>query len=94
MNPNGSGIPYWIFVYIPITVPIGQALMRGLKYFEFSTKLKKDHGDDLEDMKTSKDKAEPVDVEVVEKKPKKNASKKPRVAKAPPTRKSSNKKDK
>ncbi|MGA1873685.1 MAG: DUF106 domain-containing protein [Thermoplasmatota archaeon] len=41
MNPNGSGIPYWIFVYIPITVPIGQALMRGLKYFEFSSKLKK-----------------------------------------------------
>jgi len=34
-------MPYWIFVYILITIPIGQALMRGLKYFEFSRKLKK-----------------------------------------------------
>ena len=33
-------MPYWIFVYIIITIPIGQALMRGLKYFEFSRKLK------------------------------------------------------
>jgi len=39
-NPRGGGIPYWIFAYIPITVPIGQALMRGLKYYEFSRKLK------------------------------------------------------
>ena len=33
-------MPYWIFVYIILTIPIGQALMRGLKYFEFSRKLK------------------------------------------------------
>mgnify|MGYP002394934748 CR=1 FL=1 len=38
---GGGGMPYWIFVYILITIPIGQALMRGLKYFEFSRKLKK-----------------------------------------------------
>lgn len=36
----GGGMPYWIFVYIIVTIPIGQALMRGLKYFEFSRKLK------------------------------------------------------
>ncbi|MFW3146206.1 MAG: DUF106 domain-containing protein [Thermoplasmatota archaeon] len=40
MNPAGGGMPYWIFLYIAISVPIGQALMRGLKYFEFSRKLK------------------------------------------------------
>ncbi len=40
MNPSGSGIPYWIFIYMLITIPIGQALIRGLKYYEFSKKLK------------------------------------------------------
>lgn len=35
-----GGIPYWIFLYIILTIPFGQALMRGLKYFEFSRKLK------------------------------------------------------
>jgi uncharacterized membrane protein (DUF106 family) len=41
MAPGGrAGLPYWIIVYILITIPIGQALMRGLKYFEFSRKLK------------------------------------------------------
>ena len=37
---GGGGMPYWIFVYILITIPIGPALMRGLKYFEFSRTLK------------------------------------------------------
>ncbi|MEA3559338.1 MAG: EMC3/TMCO1 family protein [Candidatus Thermoplasmatota archaeon] len=41
MAPSGGGgMPYWIFLYIAISVPIGQALMRGFKYFEFSKKLK------------------------------------------------------
>lgn len=41
MSPTGTGgMPYWIFLYIAISVPIGQALMRGFKYFEFSRKLK------------------------------------------------------
>jgi uncharacterized membrane protein (DUF106 family) len=35
-----GGIPYWILLYIILTIPFGQALMRGLKYFEFSRKLK------------------------------------------------------
>jgi uncharacterized membrane protein (DUF106 family) len=94
MNPNGSGIPYWIFVYIPITVPIGQALMRGLKFFEFSSKLKKEHGDDLDGPVSSKKSSEVVDVEVVEERPKKKADKKPRMAEAPPGRKKSGKKNK
>ncbi|MFO8052257.1 MAG: EMC3/TMCO1 family protein [Thermoplasmatota archaeon] len=41
MSPTGAGgMPYWIFLYIAISVPIGQGLMRGFKYFEFSKKLK------------------------------------------------------
>jgi len=36
----GRGFPYWILLYIVITIPIGQALMRGLKFYEFSRKLK------------------------------------------------------
>jgi uncharacterized membrane protein (DUF106 family) len=55
MNPNGSGIPFWIFVYIPITVPIGQALMRGFKYFEFSNKLKKEGHDVFGPVKKDED---------------------------------------
>jgi len=38
---SGGGIPYWIFLYIILTIPFGQALMRGLKHFEFARKLKK-----------------------------------------------------
>lgn len=45
-NPAGGGLPYWIFLYIAISVPIGQGLMRGLKYFEFSRKLK-EKGEDI-----------------------------------------------
>jgi uncharacterized membrane protein (DUF106 family) len=86
MNPNGSGIPYWIFVYIPITVPIGQALMRGFKYFEFSSKLKK-QGEDI----FGRGKTGSVEEESVEEEKEK---KKPRTAKGPPKKKGSGKKDK
>jgi len=68
--------------------------MRGLKYFEFSSKLKKEHGDDLDGPVSSKKSSEVVDVEVVEERPKKKAGKKPRMAKAPPGKKKSRKKDK
>jgi hypothetical protein len=98
MNPNGSGIPYWIFVYIPITVPIGQALMRGLKYFEFSSKLKKEHGEESgKDVVIDIDAAtvEEDEEEEEEKRPKKKKSaKKPRLAEKPHNKKRSAKKDK
>jgi hypothetical protein len=45
MNPSGGGIPYWILLYIPMTIPLGQGLVRGLKYFEFSRKLSKGGND-------------------------------------------------
>jgi uncharacterized membrane protein (DUF106 family) len=37
---GGRGFPYWILLYMTITIPIGQALMRGLKFYEFRRKLK------------------------------------------------------
>ena len=91
MNPNGSGIPYWIFVYIPITVPIGQALMRGLKYFEFSSKLKK-QGEDIFGMGKVEDMEEAKEKEEESKPAKKKGEKKPRMAKGPPKSKASPKK--
>lgn len=50
---SGGGMPYWIFVYIIITIPLGQALMRGLKYFQFSRKLR-DRGHDIFGIMTPK----------------------------------------
>jgi uncharacterized membrane protein (DUF106 family) len=91
MNPNGSGIPFWIFVYIPITVPIGQALMRGLKYFEFSSKLKK-KGEDVFGKGLIGEKEEVEDSG--KKASEKNDEKKPRKAKEPPGGKDKKKKDK
>ncbi len=78
MNPSGGGIPFWIFVYIPITVPIGQALMRGLKYFEFSNKLKKQGEDVFGPMDKPKEEENQAEVE------EKEDRKKPREAKRPP----------
>jgi hypothetical protein len=78
MNPSGGGIPFWIFVYIPITVPIGQALMRGLKYFEFSSKLKKKGEDVFGPSDKTKKEEKAVDKE------EKKDRKKPREAKRPP----------
>ncbi|MGA1792714.1 MAG: DUF106 domain-containing protein [Thermoplasmatota archaeon] len=83
MNPNGSGIPYWIFVYIPITVPIGQAMMRGLKYFEFSSKLKKQGHEVFGPVKKSEEEEEPVE----EKGAGKKGKRKPRMAEEPPVEK-------
>lgn len=40
MMGGGNGFPYWILLYMTITIPIGQALMRGLKFWEYSRKLK------------------------------------------------------
>ncbi|MBN1540118.1 MAG: DUF106 domain-containing protein [Candidatus Thermoplasmatota archaeon] len=79
MNPSGSGIPYWIFVYIPITVPIGQAMMRGLKYFEFSSKLKK-RGEEVFGPRRSKTENETAPLTDEGEKD----EKRPRVAKGPP----------
>jgi uncharacterized membrane protein (DUF106 family) len=79
MNPSGGGIPFWIFVYIPITVPIGQALMRGLKYFEFSSKLKK-KGEDVFGPAGKLQKEEATD-----KSEDKKDQKRPREAKKPPS---------
>jgi uncharacterized membrane protein (DUF106 family) len=90
MNPNGSGIPYWIFIYIPITVPIGQALMRGLKYFEFSSKLKKQGHDVFGKQKAEVEKE--AEEEEAKKPAKKKGEKKPRMAKEPPKGKSPPKK--
>jgi len=75
MNPSGGGIPFWIFVYIPITVPIGQALMRGLKYFEFSSKLKKKGEDVFGPVDRPVKEEAPIDIE---------DRKRPREAKGPP----------
>ncbi len=46
MNPAGGGIPYWILLYIPMTIPLGQGLVRGLKYFKFS-RILKEKGEDV-----------------------------------------------
>ncbi|MBN1390209.1 MAG: DUF106 domain-containing protein [Candidatus Thermoplasmatota archaeon] len=79
MNPSGSGIPYWIFVYIPITVPIGQAMMRGLKYFEFSSKLKKKGEDVFGKEAATSEVASPAE------KNDKKTRKRPGIARGPPT---------
>ncbi len=68
---GGRGFPYWILLYMVITIPIGQALMRGLKFFEFRRKLK-EKGEDtfgvqpikavkdlLEDEKEEEEKKQP-----------------------------------
>jgi len=65
MNPSGGGIPYWIFAYILITIPIGQVLMRGLKYWEFSRKLK-EQGQHVFGERLIKEEMEEVDEELDE----------------------------
>lgn len=37
---GNGGFPYWILLYMTITIPIGQALMRGFKFFEYSRRLR------------------------------------------------------
>ena len=60
INPGG-GIPYWIFIYMFITIPIGQLMIRGFKYYEFSRKLK-NRGErvfaDMSDIEKTQEKAE------------------------------------
>ncbi len=51
---GGKGFPYWILLYMVITIPIGQALMRGLKFYEFQRKLK-EKGEDIFGIQPVKD---------------------------------------
>jgi hypothetical protein len=69
--------------------------MRGLKYFEFSSKLKKDHGEEVGRSRVKEDGGViDVEAEEVSEKKKKGPPKKPRKAEKPPKRGSSGKKDK
>jgi len=47
---SAGGIPYWIGLYVLVSVPIGQVLMRGLKLWDFRRDLKKIHSQRLEDV--------------------------------------------
>jgi uncharacterized membrane protein (DUF106 family)/HEPN domain-containing protein len=48
---SAGGIPYWIGIYILVSIPIGQVLMRSLKLWDFSRDLKKIHTTRVEDVK-------------------------------------------
>lgn len=83
LTGGAGGFKYWILLYISITIPIGQALMRGLKFFEYSRKLK-EKGEHVFGQQPKKDEVSETPEED-EKRGKKK--KKPREAPSPPKKK-------
>ena len=64
---SAGGIPYWIGIYILVSIPIGQVLMRGLKLWDFSRDLKKIHSTRVEDVRKRVDAAQAMVLEASKK---------------------------
>lgn len=84
---GGRGFPYWILLYMTITIPIGQALMRGLKFFEYSRKLKEKGEEVFAREVRQKEKEIGLEEDLSE-------DKEPGLAKPPPSRRSKKRKKK